>query len=230
MLGSLKIIYVYEFRYINKLKYLGGYKMKKKNVKILNCEGLGYGQLKEMSEKLNAVLELHLYMSGAYFYSPPSNAYGRRSYEEKKSLETQIGEFVISQVTQCSCSNVYYSMRIFQNGDGTGKDIRLVKKILNEVNEQLDLITRITLYNGNHLSLEIINNNELEVKLFVKNEAIRSMVTSDFKKLPIMQIEDDIWLQTTMDKNGKSILEWAKNNEHEVLVNLLYTKLKEKIR
>lgn len=88
-----------------------------------------------MKTKLQKVLELHEKMRGAYFYTPPCSARGRRSYERQNSLNTSVvddqgNEILIQQETSCSCRNVYYKMKIFINGEKTKKDIRFVKKLL----------------------------------------------------------------------------------------------------
>lgn len=83
---------------------------------------------------LQDIIDLHEKMRGAYFYTPPGNATGRRSYERKNSMTTEFeyaGQRIeIVQDTQCSCKNVYYKMSINIDGRGTNKDIRFVKKML----------------------------------------------------------------------------------------------------
>ena len=70
--------------------------------------------------KLQRVLNLHEAMKGCYFFQPPASAGQRRAYEAHNSLETEIihdGKTIgISQVTECSCKNVYYKMSITIDG------------------------------------------------------------------------------------------------------------------
>lgn len=92
---------------------------------------------KKLLEKLNDVLCLHDKMKGAYFFTPPRVASMRRRYEENNSLETEFSykgdDYLVSQVTNCSCKNVYYSVSYYKNGTLISADIRLIKKIVSEL-------------------------------------------------------------------------------------------------
>lgn len=83
-----------------------------------------------------AAVDLNEKMGGAYFYRPPSNAAGRRSYEKWNSIS---GEFRlkgdlyhVSLNTDCSCKHVYFSRNITVNG--VKKNIKAVKKALEVLN------------------------------------------------------------------------------------------------
>ncbi len=92
-----------------------------------------------MMKNLQNIIDLHEKMRGAYFFSPPSFASGRRSYENRNSLTTNFihdGQSVrVEQDTRCSCRNVYYSMKIYVNGQITGKNIRFIKSVLKNIAE-----------------------------------------------------------------------------------------------
>ncbi len=78
------------------------------------------------------VVELNEKMGGAYFFSPPSSASGRRSYEKQNSLQGQFrlkgNIYEISLETDCSCKIVYFRRNIKVNGQK--KDIRAIKKAI----------------------------------------------------------------------------------------------------
>lgn len=83
---------------------------------------------------LQSIIDLHEKMKGAYFYTPPASAAGRRAYETKNSMATEFdvdGQKVeVVQSASCSCKNVYYKMTICIDGNATSKDIRFIKKLL----------------------------------------------------------------------------------------------------
>ena len=80
----------------------------------------------------------HTQLKNAYFWTPPSNASGRRHMEEKftRRVEFRLNgiKYVFSQDVRCSCKNVYYSSEIFYfpTGEIAPKytDIRLAKKLV----------------------------------------------------------------------------------------------------
>lgn len=88
---------------------------------------------------LQSIIDLHNKMKGAYFYSPPQQAYARRRYEEHNSMSTEFvldgEEILVEQITSCSCKNVYYSMSIYIDGKITDKNIRFIKNILKELDK-----------------------------------------------------------------------------------------------
>jgi len=83
---------------------------------------------------LEQIIALHASMKGCYFYTPPCGATGRRAYEKNHSLTTEFdvdGQHIrVEQGTSCSCSNVYYSMSIYIDGQKIRKDIRFIKSML----------------------------------------------------------------------------------------------------
>jgi hypothetical protein len=81
---------------------------------------------------LLGIIERHEKFQGSYFWKSPSHASARRQMEEKESNTIEFGykghEYIVSQSVTCSCSNVYYSLRIMV--DGERKDIRAIKYLL----------------------------------------------------------------------------------------------------
>lgn len=94
---------------------------------------------KSLYAKMNEILALHNKMKAAYFFQSPRLAADRRRYEERNSLETSFTYkghiYKVSQITSCSCSNVYYQMSIYIDGIGPQKDIRLIKGIIRELSK-----------------------------------------------------------------------------------------------
>lgn len=105
----------------------------------------GIAERKEFMDKkeivyiLQDVIILHESMRGAYFFQSPRVAAQRRRYEEKHSLETAFEfegmQIEIKQITNCSCNNIYYCMKIYIDGTYQKKDIRFVKGILKKLQE-----------------------------------------------------------------------------------------------
>ena len=62
--------------------------------------------------KVERALEQHLSFGGAYFWTPPSNASGRRSMERRNNWSvgfTHEGvRYSYASTLQCSARNVYY--------------------------------------------------------------------------------------------------------------------------
>ena len=87
---------------------------------------------KSLKSDLKRIIKIHDEMRFSYFWSPPCSANQRRSYESKNSNSVQFLlngiEYKIDQITDCSCSNIYYSLAIFV--DGKKKDVRAIKKLL----------------------------------------------------------------------------------------------------
>lgn len=92
---------------------------------------------KELIKKLQNVLTLHERMRHCYMFSSPSTAAKRRGYEYYNSLDTEFeykgNHYRITQDTSCSCAHVYYYINYFMNGRLVKKDIRFVKKLLQEL-------------------------------------------------------------------------------------------------
>ena len=94
-----------------------------------------------MKNQLESIIDLHEKMRGSYFYNPPMSASSRRSYEKYNSLTSEFTfnnqKITVEQNTSCSCKNVYYKMYITIDGQRTKKDIRFIKKILKEIDQQI---------------------------------------------------------------------------------------------
>lgn len=92
---------------------------------------------KELTKKLEDVLALHEKMRACYMFSSPRSAAKRRGYEYYNSLDTEFeyegNHYRIEQETRCSCSHVYYYIYYYMNGRRIKKDIRFVKKLLQEI-------------------------------------------------------------------------------------------------
>jgi len=77
-------------------------------------------------------VERHINFKNCYFWSPPSNASGRRRMEDNNTLKISFNlggvSYSFTQEVRCSCQNVYYSSSI-DVGEKT-KDIRAVKKLI----------------------------------------------------------------------------------------------------
>ena len=81
---------------------------------------------------INRALDNHDHLRNSYFWSPASNASGRR-YDEKRytfKIELVDGEdtYVYYSNVQCSVRNFYYTGSFFKNGKKG--DVRIFKKLL----------------------------------------------------------------------------------------------------
>ena len=85
-------------------------------------------------EKLNQILNFHEKFKKAFFFKPPIKANDRRDYEEKNQLTTEVevnGKTIkIEQYVTCTCRNIYYYIRYFENGNRVEKNISFVKKLM----------------------------------------------------------------------------------------------------
>lgn len=70
-------------------------------------------------------------LANAYFWTPPSSASSRRSYEKYQSRELSIPEIGIDATidVSCSCKNIYVTRTLKVNGEL--KRITALKKLLN---------------------------------------------------------------------------------------------------
>jgi len=86
-----------------------------------------------VSAKTKQAIETYLYLTNhfrnSYFWSPPSNAAGRRSYEEKYSFSYSCDGIDIDFNVSCSCRNIYVSRNVSVNGKKT--NATGLKKFLN---------------------------------------------------------------------------------------------------
>jgi hypothetical protein len=89
---------------------------------------------KKIRDICTEIVTLHSKMGGAFFYSPPSTASARRSYEKNHSLDYDFAvdgkKYSVDIVTSCSCKNVYYNCTI--TVDGVKKNITAIKKLLKD--------------------------------------------------------------------------------------------------
>ena len=78
----------------------------------------------ETVDAIRNVIKCAESMKGAYFFTPPGNAPGRRAYERKFSAPLVTwneggDEFAAEFVTTCSCANVYARGHYTRNGTKT---------------------------------------------------------------------------------------------------------------
>jgi len=82
--------------------------------------------------KVRKIVDSHEKRQSAFFWSPPSNASSRRSYEKSHSNSISFThgkkKYVVEQSTECSAKNIYYSFGVTVNG--VKKDIRALKSII----------------------------------------------------------------------------------------------------
>lgn len=90
----------------------------------------------ELKFTLESIIELHERMRNSFNWTSPSTAWSRRNYEQKHSMtnEFTVNElnYQVVQTTTCSCKNIYYKMKIYINGEESNKDIRLIKNLLKQ--------------------------------------------------------------------------------------------------
>ncbi len=86
----------------------------------------------KLEKQIKGALTLHDQMKGAYFYTPPSIASMRRSYEKRNSMNFTFsfrGDiYEVNLSTDCSCKIVYYKGYFAKNGK-TG-NVRLLKTLI----------------------------------------------------------------------------------------------------
>ena len=74
--------------------------------------------------KVEKALEQHLIFGGSYFWSPPTNASGRRSMERLNNwcvgFKHEGVRYSYSSTLRCSAANVYYKGRFSTNGEKVG--------------------------------------------------------------------------------------------------------------
>lgn len=78
----------------------------------------------EIIAAIRAVIDSAEEMKNAYFFSPPGNASGRRSYEKRHSaprVEWTDGkdEYSAEFTVSCSCANIYARGDYYKNGKKT---------------------------------------------------------------------------------------------------------------
>ena len=77
-----------------------------------------------MIEQIEAIIAEAEAMRGAYFFTPPTNAGGRRSYEKRHShplTEWEEGghRYTAEYTVRCTCGNVYASGEYTRDGKRT---------------------------------------------------------------------------------------------------------------
>lgn len=99
--------------------------------------------MKEIINKINAIVEEATFMKNAYFWNPPCNATGRRSYEKQHShsvVEWNEGghHYTAEYTVSCSCKNIYAYGTYTRDGKKT--TLTAVKNSLNRMEEMLKAI------------------------------------------------------------------------------------------
>ena len=102
---------------------------------MIDKNKLNQKEIKEIVTMISDAITHHEKMKNYYFFSPPSNSYGRRHYEDVHTMkyEFSIGEdkYCYDADCRCSCSNVYFADGFYINGEK--KNVRLFKKLLEEL-------------------------------------------------------------------------------------------------
>lgn len=84
----------------------------------------------QISEKAKEAIQIYLRLNekfrNSYFWSSPSGASSRRSYEQKNSFEYEDEKFSLSFQVSCSCRNIYVSRNVMI--DGVKKTAAALKK------------------------------------------------------------------------------------------------------
>ena len=98
--------------------------------------------IREIINALELIIATAEKFKGAYFFTPPGNANGRRSYEEYYSIpffafEYNGIEYTCEYRISCSCRNVYAKGVYTRNGNKTTLTTikNVLKKMKVEVNE-----------------------------------------------------------------------------------------------
>jgi len=77
-------------------------------------------------------IDIHDYLKKSYFWTPASNASGRRYDERKYTLKVEVVDgddtYVYSSHVRCSTKNFYYTGVFSKNGKQG--DVRLFKRLL----------------------------------------------------------------------------------------------------
>ena len=91
-------------------------------------------QAEELAEAIpvvRGIVEIHGAMVGSYFWTPRGNRAARDRYAAERTNAVEFTlkgrRFVVSQSTECSAKNIYYSLDV--RVDGRKKDIRALRNI-----------------------------------------------------------------------------------------------------
>ena len=86
----------------------------------------------KMKAQIQDVIDRHAKFKNCYFWTPNTNAAGRRRLERDNSVELKFvmdnKKYEVCQSLDVSCRNFYYVLRVYV--DGVKKDIRALKKII----------------------------------------------------------------------------------------------------
>lgn len=96
--------------------------------------------IKEIINALESIIATAEKFKGAYFFTPPGNANGRRSYEEYYSIpffafEYNGIEYTCEYRISCSCRNVYAKGIYTRNGSKT--TLTAIKNVLKKMKAEV---------------------------------------------------------------------------------------------
>lgn len=97
--------------------------------------------IKEIINALESIIATAEKFKGAYFFTPPANASGRRSYEEYYSVpffafEYNGIEYTCEYRISCSCHNVYAQGIYTRNGNKT--TLTAIKNVLKKMKVEVN--------------------------------------------------------------------------------------------
>lgn len=96
--------------------------------------------MKEIVNKIEAIIEEANNMKNAYFWNPPCNASERRSYEKQHShsmieWDENGHHYTAEYIVSCSCNNIYASGNYTRDGRKT--TITTIKNSFNRMKKAL---------------------------------------------------------------------------------------------
>jgi len=83
----------------------------------------------ETKNAISTYLMLNEKFRNSFFWSPPSGASSRRSYEEKNSFEYSGDGIELTFKVECSCKNIYITKSV--SIDGMTTNATSLKKFIN---------------------------------------------------------------------------------------------------
>ena len=94
----------------------------------------------EILTLINDAIAHHEKFKNAYFFTPPSDASGRRYYEEKNQRQIEFDyngkKYSYSCYIRCSCKNVYYEGGFYVGG--TYKNVKSFKNVRAELLDAIE--------------------------------------------------------------------------------------------
>ncbi len=109
------------------------------NNDVVDCIAVNSKDSHEVREICHSVINLQEKMKSSFFWTPPYHASVRRSAEKYNSQHFDFvyggHKYIFEQDTKYSCRNVYFSSGFYI--DGKKKDVRIVKKLLAQVEKDL---------------------------------------------------------------------------------------------